>query len=1338
MKQLSVSLWSHGGGIAAERTHPSCRLSLLNAASVATLLLLGAAPRLSAQNVKNYSFSTPALSTLGYAAETKGYQPTLAQSGWYFNAAADIQDASGGWGAWVPTPRFGTQFLRLGGTYSTAINEAVTSDPGRVQQYITGFSATTTYQLVLDASLLSKTAQQWYSGANGLQASLDGNPITWNGQKTLTPTASTWTTFISDPIKVTAGQHFLGIATTTGGSAQPICLDDISFLYTPAAAPKTASMEKTFATPGYDYDGFTTGYLLGGSWGSQSNPVSGSAGGFWNPSTPAVKIAGHTIIPSISLGETGLQVKASTYGQNTGLYLKSRVSGNSVAVNYPIHVSLNYPDQVLPGRPFTVTTSWSADPSASVQTQMGLATLAAQAQLNVGFKLDASAKCFGDNLFDGNVLDFSLNNTLPLIDTSLFFYAVPPDKTSADVRGIRKSLPSNSDPVLAVHLQAPYVHTVGAPGSVNDYKTKGGTAVSLSYLALNPPDAALANPNASYARAMDDLLSIKGDVTNYFAGGKLSWNRAFGAGAPGFSLKGQTSILDLYSQVDMNMLQEATFLPRPKITLTTSDGQVVTNELGSPLTLTMPTNGNTLSITPSISFDNSFTGSTYMAFTGGVYFQVFQVEGSAKAGVNLGSFNFAPVQRFGVEATTPVPLNSQTFQIPFDSQTGDTFQVASKITLPIATSVSVETVDGQFISYWHKLYRSDGLYYWPSDLHLQQYQANSPYYTLQPTYTLRVQGDEGPLPGAPGGQPGSTRLIWDKGQSTEVEISSSAKDASGTVTSTMITPGVHTLTAISNSFTANQTSSIPVEVRAFQPVLSGLYAPTSNPTPTYVTQLPAASGDTTLLIAAEWNYGAATQAFLDDQVMPVTAVTSPVAPLKADPNGKYFAVTIPAFTLADGGVHTFKLVTQGPGGGNSVYYVSQNSSQVPGTYTITVKNPVPTFDTISPSSVLAGSPVTSVHITGSGFVPSSQVTVRGKLVKVQYESSTSLIAELPADALKTAATPSIVVINPSKDAKGNDIGGGQSNFIFFPVNNPVPAIETLTVPGGTSSYGLVDRNSDGFTLNVNAPAAGPSFPSNATVYLNGLAQSTTISSNGQTASCAISASALTSTGAISVMVVSPAPGGGISNSLTLQVIYPKPAISASSVIYQDTLNITISGAGFYDKSTVSMNGSNLMVTSVTPTQIQASIPAASLPTNLTSAVLQVTNPVTAQFPGTMSGKTSDGGPSDPKTVTVQKSETDFTITTSATSASAGDKVNVTVVLSSPAGYLHPGTFSLTFPAGSVAAPAQTFTIPSTPTFTIQTSFIMPAINNSTKGVTVTGYAYNGTVSKGNTVLVSKK
>ena len=115
-------------------------------------------------------------------------------------------------------------------------------------------------------------------------------------------------------------------------------------------------------------------------------------------------------------------------------------------------------------------------------------------------------------------------------------------------------------------------------------------------------------------------------------------------------------------------------------------------------------------------------------------------------------------------------------------------------------------------------------------------------------------------------------------------------------------------------------------------------------------------------------------------------------------------------------------------------------------------NPVPVVTGLSPNRATQGDPDLTVAVTGSSFLPSSQVQWNGAALATTYVSATSLTAVVPAALLTAPGSESVGVFTPAP-------GGGPSayspSFVIAPRPNPVPTISTLTpdhCPAGLGSF----------------------------------------------------------------------------------------------------------------------------------------------------------------------------------------------------------------------------------------------------------------------------------------------
>ena len=128
--------------------------------------------------------------------------------------------------------------------------------------------------------------------------------------------------------------------------------------------------------------------------------------------------------------------------------------------------------------------------------------------------------------------------------------------------------------------------------------------------------------------------------------------------------------------------------------------------------------------------------------------------------------------------------------------------------------------------------------------------------------------------------------------------------------------------------------------------------------------------------------------------------------------------------------------------------------------TFTVNNPVPAVSQVSPASAVAGGQPFTLTLTGTGFVPTSQITWNGTALPTSFGSSLSISAPIPASYIATSGDASIAVVTPAP-------GGGNWTTEFY--ITPIPTL--------LSTYGLngndVEWDSVGQRLYVSAIGAPP-------------------------------------------------------------------------------------------------------------------------------------------------------------------------------------------------------------------------------------------------------------------------
>lgn len=298
------------------------------------------------------------------------------------------------------------------------------------------------------------------------------------------------------------------------------------------------------------------------------------------------------------------------------------------------------------------------------------------------------------------------------------------------------------------------------------------------------------------------------------------------------------------------------------------------------------------------------------------------------------------------------------------------------------------------------------------------------------------------------------------------------------------------------------------------------------------------------------------------------------------------AAQIPASDIANVGTATITVFSPSPGGGTS------NAV----TFTINPQaRPLPRISLLNPDKALAGTQGIELTVTGTNFASDSVVRWNGQARVTTFVNSTQLKAQITAADLATVGSALVSVFTPPA-------GGGESNVLTFAINappNPVPVITSI-------NPGSVAAGSGAFVLTVN----GTGFVNGSTVQANGVNRVTTFVSATQL-TAQILAEDIAAATTIAIRVVSPAPGGGASNEVTLTAINPTPVITSlqPNAIAEGSAGqqLTVTGSGFVVGSAITVNGASRITTFVSSTQLTCQLTTSEL-ANPTTLNIQVISP----------------------------------------------------------------------------------------------------------------------------------
>jgi len=222
------------------------------------------------------------------------------------------------------------------------------------------------------------------------------------------------------------------------------------------------------------------------------------------------------------------------------------------------------------------------------------------------------------------------------------------------------------------------------------------------------------------------------------------------------------------------------------------------------------------------------------------------------------------------------------------------------------------------------------------------------------------------------------------------------------------------------------------------------------------------------------------------------------------------AVQILASDVAATGVGSITLVNPPPGGGPS-----QNGLD----FTIVAAQPGGRMITsFSPANANAGDKAFALTVNGNNFTVNDVVTWNGSVRATTFMSPTQVSAQINAIDVAASGLASIAV-----NASGLLIASPSVNFPIAGPNNETPSLSSLS-PSSTSAGGE----------DLQVLVKGSGFATSSVVELDNAPLATSYLSASQLIAV-IPAADIAAKGSLQVAVTTPAPGGGLSKTLTFTV-----------------------------------------------------------------------------------------------------------------------------------------------------------------------------------------------------------
>lgn len=332
-----------------------------------------------------------------------------------------------------------------------------------------------------------------------------------------------------------------------------------------------------------------------------------------------------------------------------------------------------------------------------------------------------------------------------------------------------------------------------------------------------------------------------------------------------------------------------------------------------------------------------------------------------------------------------------------------------------------------------------------------------------------------------------------------------------------------------------------------------------------------------------------------------------------------------------------------------------------------------------------------------------------------YAAGTALVlaSNVANDGSETVLLPNTIDTTQARIIVESATGSGfydvsNANFTINPDTSAEPPVVT-TISPTTRTAG-----SGTFTLTVN----GDKFVPNSKIQWLGADRPTTFVSTNQLRAT-INASDIAFAQVVKIRVVTPPPGGGISNEVDFTITNPVPTITsidpANRAAGSPAFTLTVNGTNFVSTSKVSWNGVQRATIFVSPTQLRTTIGAAEIATAGVRQVRVVNPGPGGGTTGALNFTVVANGPTSiaifPKTLTGGQSATGAVYLNAP--APAG---GLTIALSRTQGN------SVTVPANIVAGAGKysgVFTINSTP---------VASTNLNTITATANGLSVSGTVT----------
>ena len=1000
-------------------------------------------------------------------------------------------------------------------------------------------------------------------------------------------------------VRFNSNGSYLGVFTPY--SANLIDPVSLSFIATPlgSPAPQTFGSQIAFRETNASIWGangppaITPSYALTFPWNTNGT-VGGS--GVYDIATPAINLGLFTI-PAIDYGSFGGSFLANTHG-TAGLNFSAVVTAGSANVNYPVTVNLTFPDRnyTFAGDWMPVFTSYTLDPAANMGTQSPHVSAEADLVMNGYLNVQASAVAFSRSIFNTTI------NAPAGYDVSgvagNFNYGHKIFDTDALLGALTTYNYSFASGAITGYIKLPYITTTGMPDSSGVITTTGSDTFFNMRGSLS-----------DYTRSL-----IQDETGVYVPIGSDS----IGKHAVGSGFDAGYSFLDIFANLNLNVVQDFVFTPKPHVSLKLPTGVTInwkdknnvehdgvntlSFDAGDSIQIQMPSNP-ILQLTPTYTLPNTFNHKISLQIDPSLNLNVLELTASGSvAGYTLGNFDYQP-------------LPTQTINLA-------TLGVNAKFKLWETNFIlpGFQTVTQNGITVSGRLHPAPGLSsVSPNQLPLiiVPYQFNStalPTNVSNASTSVMIKGYNFPTTGAQayftihGSAPIALTTTTQDNCNLTAQIPNRYLLIAGTGQLYVTAPNT---TGASNSLSVQVVNPVPI-IRNVGPNVFAADPTFSVNSPLLMT----VTDDSTTFLWSPFYYNTVKSLWQQSYngsmsaVFPGydfnTAASLPAIHFKgsdnvdhtlslyeeAHPSGLLWAI-LPYSYYGKADTVSVTIVSPAPGGGVS--------NAIP----LIFGYIAPQVTSCSPATVLPGSGAFRLTVQGpasivppgytaahGNFNTASYITWDGAALATTFINSGELRADIPASYVATAGGHTVRVVT----AVSNGVGGGTTNYtstgIAYNVKNPLPHLQIVDanatqIGAGGASNILNPPNAisadPGFIGQPTAPqynlaVSGVGFVSTSVVQWNGANLTTQYVTDTLIKAAVPYASVATPTTA-QVRVSNPttAGGGGVSNQIAFTVTNAVPTLTTLATGYvvpgSAAFDLAVQGTGFYSGSVASIDGS---------------------------------------------------------------------------------------------------------------------------------------------------------------------